>query len=125
MLFAESRAARRHPNALVIALTGNVHACKKMLAEVGSYPLMASFLPSAETVSLFATDRGGEAWNCQGDGCRPHNLSSSGGFQREIKLSPGASPLPGYDGALSTGLNATASPPAESRTTAPPSPAGY
>ena len=54
-------AARRRPKALVIALMGNVHACKNMLAEVGSYPLMASFLPSAETVSLFATDRGGEA----------------------------------------------------------------
>jgi len=105
-------AARRHPNALVIALTGNVHACKKMLPGVGSYPLMASFLPSAETVSLFVTDRGGEAWNCQGDGCRSHKLSSSGGLQREIKLSPSASPLPGYDGVLSTGLHATASPPA-------------
>ena len=105
-------AARRRPKALVIALTGNVHACKKTIAEVGSYPLMASFLPNAETVSLFATDRGGEAWNCQDDGCRPHSLSSSGGFQREIRLSPGASPLPGYDGVLSTGMAATASSPA-------------
>jgi hypothetical protein len=83
-------AARRYPKALVIVLTGNVHACKRMLAEVGPYPLMASFLPSAGTVSLFVTDRGGAAWNCQGDGCGPHSLSSSGGFQREIKLSPGA-----------------------------------
>jgi len=112
MAFALSAAARRHPSALVIALTGNVHACKRMLAEAGSYRLMASFLPSAETVSLFVTDLGGEAWNCQADGCGPHSLSSSGGFQREIKLSPGASPLPGYDGVLSTGLHATASPPA-------------
>lgn len=32
--------------------------------------------------------------------------------ERGIKLSPGASPLPGYDGVLSTGIKATASSPA-------------
>jgi hypothetical protein len=51
------------PNALVIALTGNVHAAKHVLAEVGSYRPMGSFLPPAQTVSLVVIDRGGEAWN--------------------------------------------------------------
>jgi hypothetical protein len=106
-------AAKRHPNALVIALTGNVHACKsKSPAGIASYPLMASFLPSAETVSLFVTDRGGEAWNCHGTSCGPHSLDSTGGLNRGITLSQKASPLPGFDGVLSTGLRATASSPA-------------
>lgn len=105
-------AANLHPNALVIALTGNVHACKKTLPEIGSYPLMASFLPSAETVSLFVTDRGGEGWTCQSNGCGPHSFHSSRGLKRGITLSQSALPLPGYDGVLSTGLKATASSPA-------------
>jgi hypothetical protein len=108
-------AAKRNPYALVIALTGNVHACKKTLAEIGSYPLMASFLPSAETVSLFVTDRGGEAWTCDGSGCGPHSFGSAGALNRGIALSQSASPLPGFDGVLSTGLKATASSPAIQR----------
>jgi hypothetical protein len=105
-------AAKRNPNALVIALTGNVHACKKTLPEIGPYPLMASFLPSAETVSLFVTDWGGEAWTCDGTGCGPHRFGSAGALNRGITLSQSASPLPGFDGVLSTGLKATASSPA-------------
>lgn len=117
-------AANRYPDALVIALVGNVHACKKTPAELGvSYPLMASFLPSAETVSLLVTDRGGEAWNCQGGACGPHKLGSSGGVRREIALSQSASPLPGYDGALSTGRKATASFPATGNPPPGPAPA--
>jgi hypothetical protein len=112
MAAALQAAANKNPDALVIALVGNVHACKGTLPDVGPDPLMASFLPVAETVSLFVTDRGGEAWNCQGGGCGPHELGSSGGNERGITLSPAASPLPGYDGVLSTGHRATASSPA-------------
>jgi hypothetical protein len=98
-----------NPGALVIVLTGNVHASKQELAEVGSYRLMGSFLPPAETVSLLVTDRGGEAWNCQDGSCGPHTLASSAGVNREITL---ISPHVGYDGVLSTGLSVTASKPA-------------
>jgi hypothetical protein len=112
MAAALQAAANKNPDALVIALVGNVHAAKGTLPGVGPDPLMASFLPASETVSLFVTDRGGEAWNCQGGGCGPHELGPSGGNERGITLSPGASPLPGYDGVLSTGHKATASSPA-------------
>jgi len=112
MAAALQAAASENPDALVIALVGNVHACKGTLPDVGPYPLMASFLPAVETVSLFVTDRGGESWNCQGGKCGPHQSGSSGGVERGIKLFPGASPLPGYDGALSTGIKTTASSPA-------------
>ncbi len=103
------RASTANPDAVVIVLTGNVHASKQELAEVGSYRLMGSFLPPAQTVSLLVTDRGGEAWNCQDGSCGPHTLASSAGVNREITL---ISPHVGYDGVLSTGLSATASKPA-------------
>ena len=103
------RASTANPDALVIVLTGNVHASKQELAEVGSYRLMGSFLPPAQTVSLLVTDRGGEAWNCQDGSCGPHTLASSAGVNREITL---ISPHVGYDGVLSTGLSVTASKPA-------------
>ena len=108
MASALLEAAAREPDALVIALSGNVHACKEMLAEVGPYRLMGSFLPPARTVSLIVRDRGGRAWNCQSGACGPHALDSSGGVKRGITF---ASPHPGYDGALATGLKATASAP--------------
>lgn len=104
-------ASKRTPNALIIVLTGNVHACKKRLAEV-PYPLMASFLPSATTTSLFVTGMGGEAWTCEDDGCKPHPFGPSRGLKRGVDLNPALSPLSGYEGVLSTGLHATASPPA-------------
>jgi hypothetical protein len=69
-------ASKRTPDALLIALTGNVHACKKRLAEV-PYPLMASFLPRDTTASLFVADMGGEAWTCEDDGCKPHPFGST------------------------------------------------
>jgi hypothetical protein len=109
MAAAILRAADRNPEALVIVLTGNVHACKQILPEVGSYRLMASFLPPAQTVSLVVTDRGGQAWNCQNGTCGPNALGPSGGVSRGVKL---MSPHAGFDGVLSTGLAATASSPA-------------
>lgn len=109
MASALLRVVERNPDALVIALTGNLHACKTMLSEVVPYRLMASFLPPAETVSLAVTDRGGQAWNCQSGACGPHTLKSSGGERRGITL---VSPHPAYDGVLATGLPATASMPA-------------
>jgi hypothetical protein len=100
------RASTANPDALVVVLTGNVHAAKQELAEVGSYRLMGSLLPPARTVSLLVTDRGGEAWNCQNGS---YTLASSAGVNRAITL---ISPHIGYDGALSTGLSVTASKPA-------------
>lgn len=102
------RETERSSDALVIALTGNLHASKKMLPGVAPYRMMASFLPPAQTVSLAVTDRGGKAWNCQSGVCGPHILDSSGGVRRGVTF---ASPHPAFDGVLSTGLPATASMP--------------
>lgn len=121
MAAALAAAAERRPKALVIALTGNVHASKEILQEIGPYPLMAMHLPRAETLSLFVADRGGEAWNSMNGGCGPHPVDASGGVRRGVVLSKGEGTLAGYDGRLSTGLPATASLPAIPD--APPPPA--
>lgn len=105
-------AARHQPRALVIALSGSVHASKRSFTELGSYSTMAMFLPSHETLSLYIADQGGEAWNCQDNECKPHALGPSGGFRRGVVLSKGEGLAAGFDGWLSTGLKATASFPA-------------
>ena len=109
MASALTTAADRHPNALVLAFTGNVHASKKLIEGFGTYPFMAMLLPATQTISLFVADKGGEAWTQMQDGCRPHKLRSTGGDRRGITLSER---LPGFDGTASTGLAATASSPA-------------
>ncbi|HEY2014334.1 MAG TPA: hypothetical protein VGH38_12580 [Bryobacteraceae bacterium] len=105
-------AADRLPDCLVIVLTGNLHASKKPVARFGSYSWMAMLLPSAETISLVVTDRGGQAWTQTADGCGPHALGPSGGDQRSVVLAEPRASQRGFDGALSTGLSSTASPPA-------------
>ena len=114
-------AVGRHPNAVVVALTGNVHASKKLIEGFGSYPFMAMLLPAAQTISLFVADKGGEAWTEVEGRCGPHKLPSTGGDRRGITLSETTAPLPGFDGTASTGLAATASAPALPN--APPPPA--
>jgi len=106
-----SAAADRCAGCVVIALTGNLQASKKPVARF-SYSWMAMLLPSAETVSLLVTGRGGEAWTQTSDGCAPHSLRSSGGEQRGVFLADPRAAKRGYDGALSTGLPSTASAPA-------------
>ncbi len=114
-------AADRHPDALVLALTGNLHASKKAIERFGNYPFMAMLLPAAQTISLFVADKGGEAWTQMQDGCLAHKLRSTDGEQRGITLSETAAPMAGFDGTASTGLAATASSPASLK--APPPPA--
>jgi len=120
MAAALMAAASRHPKALLLALTGNVHGSRKPIAEIGGYPLMAMHLPQAETLTLMVTDKGGESWSSMNGSCGPHKVNSSGGVRRGVDLST-AAPMAGYDGVLSTGLPSTASPPAIEN--APPPPA--
>jgi hypothetical protein len=113
-------AADRFPNCLVVVLTGNLHASKKPIARFG-YSWAAMLLPSAQTISLLVTDKGGEAWDQTTDGCGPHPLEPSGGDKRGVFLAEPGAAKRGFDGALSTGLYSTASAPAIA--SAPPVPA--
>jgi hypothetical protein len=103
-------AAERHPGALVIVLTGNLHASKKAIAGFGDYPFMAMLLPEEATVSLYAADRGGTAWTQSNGGCGAHAMKSSGGEERGVAFRK--APMAGYDGVLATGAVSTASGPA-------------
>jgi hypothetical protein len=103
-------AAERNPGALVIVLTGNLHASKKAIARFGDYPFMAMLLPGDATVSLYAADRGGTAWTNSGSECGAHPMKSSGGEDRGVAFRK--APMAGYDGVLSTGAVSTASGPA-------------
>ena len=109
MASALMAAAQRRKDALVIALTGNFHSARKPMA---GYPPMAMLLPLAETISLLAIDRGGEIWGVMDGVPGRHKLNTSGGERRGVDLSPNRAPIGGHDGVLSTGLPATASPPA-------------
>jgi hypothetical protein len=76
-----TNSASRYPNALVVALTGNLHPSKAVLKSFG-YAMMATYLPSEKTVSLFVSDLGGEAWTSMNGECQPHTLKSTGGEHR-------------------------------------------
>ena len=93
MALALLSAAERKADALVIALTGNLHAFNVAAPEYAPYALMASFLPAANTISLAITDLGGQAWNCQDGTCGPHTIDSSGGATRGLSLISPASSL--------------------------------
>lgn len=112
--------ANQYPKAIVIVLTGNLHASKREFAEIGNYRLTAMFLPPDQTLSLLIVDKGGEAWNQMNDGCKPHQIPSSDGASRGLTFISRPGDLAGYDALLATGSTATASVPALPNS-APPS----
>ncbi len=101
----------RHPRALVIALLGNFHAAKaRMSFNAGVMPA-GSYLHAASVVSLTIADFGGTAWTCaSATDCAAHRIGPSTDKSRGAILQ--ALPDGGYDGMISTGMAATASPPA-------------
>jgi hypothetical protein len=105
------RAARGlYANALVLVLVGNFHASKRPLSNgVETIVPAAADLPPDETISLNVVT-GGEAWNCVGSDCKPHELATARPAGRAVRLGAGA--LPDYDGEIDLGAPATASAPA-------------
>lgn len=100
-------AGRASPDALVLVLVGNFHAGRRTGLRVMPAAL---HLPDAETLVLDLVVAGGEAWNCQKDGCGPHRLGGDPGMRRGVVLFD--SPRDGFDGWYGPGTSATASPPA-------------
>lgn len=102
--------SRARPDALILVLSGNLHASKG--SNTGSKPpyrLAASFLPPDETRTIMVRGGQGEAWNCQGATCGPHPYRSSMGQPRGVVLGGESS---GYDGEAFTGSATSYSPPA-------------
>lgn len=103
--------ATAHPNAIVIALMGNIHARKTTFGD-GSNKLLpaVAHLPANDVLSFDVSESGGAAWNCQAD-CGRNPLGAVAqpkprGIHR-TKDSTGP-----FDGVFSVGKPFTASPPA-------------
>ena len=102
--------SRARPDALILVLSGNLHASKgSNTRSKPPYRLAASFLPPDETRTIMVRGGQGEAWNCQGATCGPHPYRSSVGQPRGVVLGGESS---GYDGEAFTGSATSYSPPA-------------
>jgi hypothetical protein len=92
------RAAISHPQATIVVLIGNIHARKVPL---GTLRPAASLLPPDDVLSLVNETMGGNAWNCQADGCSAHSMTATGVHSRGVTIDPKAHD--GYDGSFSVG----------------------
>ncbi len=99
-------AATHHPDAIIVALVGNIHARKTSMA--GLRPA-ASFLPSQDVRALLNDSSGGNVWNCRGDRCGVYPMSNAPIKDRGITTN--LQHRSGYDGSYSVGRPYTASPP--------------
>lgn len=99
--------ARKAPDALVLVLVGNLHAARRMRQQITP---AAVHLPTVETLTLNLVAGGGEAWNCQRDGCGPHRMGGDPAAPRGILMFEG--PKDGFDGLYALGTLASASAPA-------------
>jgi hypothetical protein len=100
------------PDDLIFVLSGNVHGMKN---PIFGYKTSAMYLPQQELVSLEATDRGGETWKNDGDGCGviPYGVADKDKTRpMGIYLDPGLAPVGKVDGILALGVPLTASSPA-------------
>lgn len=112
-----TRAAVERPESRVLVLVGNIHASKTRFDRFDLMPA-ASHLPRKETVTLNVAQQGGQAWNCQADGCGPHGLMVR--YDAEARgvimgpVSEGA-----WDGVLALGPMTASVPAVEERSQSP------
>lgn len=63
------------PNdAIILAYVGNLHAMRRAIS-LGDRTIVpaGALMPAKRTVTINVDGNGGKAWNCQDDGCRPHD----------------------------------------------------
>ncbi|WP_421739964.1 hypothetical protein [Caulobacter sp.] len=103
-------AGAQQPKGRVLILVGNMHAS---LTPIRDYAPAASYLPLQQTVSLNTAWPGGQAWNCQKDGCGPHPMGDGAEPRsRGVHLTPASVDKKGFDGVLAPGGRFNASSPA-------------
>ncbi|UYY78317.1 hypothetical protein [Sphingomonas sp. R1] len=74
---------------IVLVLVGNLHAMRQEREGFQMVPA-ASFLPRDRTVTLNVVGNGGEAWNCQAEGCGAHRAGPERAAAEGIVLSDDA-----------------------------------
>ena len=98
------------PGALILVLTGNVHA---MRAPLFGFPTSAMVLPEGQYVSLEMTNvRGGQAWNSTPAGCGPQKVGVADKDQTRpygVYLDPSVAPVGKVDGVFALGIPLTPS----------------
>lgn len=62
------------PKARFIALVGNVHSMRRARS---TFEPAAMHMPPGSLVTFGPAPAGGQAWNCQQDGCGPHSAGSA------------------------------------------------
>ena len=114
-----TRIAADNPSALVIVLTGSVHASKDSIDFGGGAIVPAAArLPAARTVSILAEGDGGTAWICgslESCGPTPWQSNARGPRGLVVKSRPlidGRKQGGKFDGTVDVGVPFTASPPA-------------
>jgi hypothetical protein len=106
-----AEAAANHPQAVILAYSGNLHARKSQSPFDSALSLAANRLPSKEVVSIDAQGRDGQDWSCQPDcGVHPYR-----GSDLPRGVVPARRPDEGYDYEIFSGVPMTASPPAVTR----------
>ena len=108
-----NKIAARNPNAIVVVLTGNIHARRTELTSMDSVMPAVAHLPASDVLSFNMRGSGGAAWNCQSDGCGPHKLGEIPPLKPK-GLYRTNSANTAYDGEFSVGKPFTPSPPATS-----------
>ena len=100
-------------DAIILAYAGNIHAMRKSIAIGGRTIVPAgAMMPVKRTVTINVDGNGGKAWNCQDDGCRPHNNGDPRQVARGIKYS--SAPDRQWDATYELGAPTTAALPANS-----------
>lgn len=102
------------PDALNVALVGNLQASKSRESDYGFQPASAH-LPPGEIVTFSPESLGGETWSCSGPAldCGPSPVAGGGSKGRYIALY--AQTINGYDGRYCVGRKFSPSEPAGSR----------
>jgi len=102
--------AAAQPGAIVLTLTGGVHASRARLAGL-DFVGMAGHLPQEATLTFNIQSNGGQSWTCEGQPmvCGPHvNMNVGGNQPRGLQFGVGN---PAFSGVLHLGTTITASPP--------------
>lgn len=104
-----AKVASARPQAIVVALVGRAHAQLSMRDD-GLFLPAAAHLKPADVLSLKPEDEGGEAWNCQRDGCGGHPIAGKAVKPRYVAALSGVAD--GFNGIYAIGGRYSASPPA-------------
>jgi hypothetical protein len=104
-------AIRAPANGIIISLVGNLHAMRKPIV-IGDRTITpaGSLMPAQRTITVNIDGNGGKAWNCQEDGCAPHDSGDPRQAVRGIVYSTDADRQ--WDATYELGVETTAAYPA-------------